>query len=89
MRGLLDGERPLAYTCMHMVIFADMDRMDRTSVAIPREVAKKAKELSALASQYGWSVFGIERDDPPTLTAIFEEAINVLAARAKRPRSSR
>jgi hypothetical protein len=74
---------------MHVITSADMDRMDRTSVAIPREVAKRAKALSALASKYGWSALGIDRDDPPTLTAIFEEAINVLAARAKPPRSKR
>ncbi len=66
-----------------------MERRDRTSVAISKGVAKKAKELSALASKHGWTALGIDREDPPTLTAIFEEAINVLAARAKPPRSSR
>ncbi len=89
MHGFLDGESAIACRGMPMSILAGMERRDRTSVAIARRVAKKAKELSALASQHGWSVFGIERADPPTLTAIFEEAINVLAARAKPPRSSR
>jgi hypothetical protein len=53
------------------------------SVALPRDVSDKARELSALASKHGWALFGVDRDDPPTMTAIFEEAINQLAARAK------
>ncbi|HEX4352784.1 MAG TPA: hypothetical protein VHZ95_07725 [Polyangiales bacterium] len=52
-------------------------------MALPREISERARELSALASKHGWSALGVDRDDPPTITAIFEEAINVLASRAK------
>ena len=58
-------------------------RSDRTSVAVPKGVVKKAKELSSLASRNGWAALGIDRDDPPTLTAVFEAAIDALLARAK------
>jgi hypothetical protein len=67
-----------------MTVFVDMGkRSDRLSVALPREISERARELSALASKHGWSALGVDRDDPPTITAIFEEAINVLASRAK------
>jgi hypothetical protein len=46
-------------------------------------VVDKARELSAFASKYGWSHLGIDREDLPTMGAIFDEAIKLLAARAK------
>lgn len=55
----------------------------RMSVKMPTAVWEKARELSALASKHGWSALGVNRDDPPLINAIFEEAINLLAARAK------
>jgi hypothetical protein len=58
-------------------------KRDRQTVALPSHVTEKARELSSLASQHGWSAFGVKRDDPATITAIFEEAINLLAARFK------
>jgi hypothetical protein len=68
-----------------MIISFEMGkRSDRLSVALPRDISDKARQLSALASKHGWAVFGVDREDPPTMTAIFEEAINVLAARAKK-----
>jgi hypothetical protein len=42
-----------------------------------------ARELSALASKHGWSALGVDREDLPTMVAIIEEAVNLLAARAK------
>jgi hypothetical protein len=68
-----------------MVITYEMGpRSDRTSVALPKEIVDKARALSALASKNGWAALGIDRDDPPTITAIFEQAIESLAARAKK-----
>jgi len=52
-------------------------------VKLPTEVCDKARELSAAASKNGWSALGVDRTDPPTITALFEEAINVLGARLK------
>jgi hypothetical protein len=67
-----------------MVTFVVMEkRRDRQSVALPGQVSRKARQLSALASKHGWSALGIDRDDPPTITAIFEAAIDELAARVK------
>jgi len=60
-----------------------MKRSERTSVKLPTEVCDKARELSAAASKNGWSALGVDRTDPPTITALFEEAINVLGARLK------
>ena len=58
-------------------------KRDRQSVALPGPVIGLARELSALASKHGWSALGIDREDPPTMVAIIEEAVKLLAARAK------
>ncbi len=58
-------------------------RRDRQTVALPTSITDKARELSVHASKHGWAAFGVDRDDLPTITAIFDEAINLLAARLK------
>lgn len=58
-------------------------KRDRQTVALPSHIADKARELSGLVSKHGWSSFAVNRDDPATITAIFDEAINLLAARFK------
>ena len=60
-----------------------MAKDKRITVKLPSTVYEQARELSALASKHGWSALGVNRDDPPMLTAIFEEAIKQLALRAK------
>lgn len=60
-------------------------RSDRATVSLPVDVVESARELSALASKNGWAALGVDRSDPPTITAIFEEAIRTLA-RAHRTR---
>ncbi len=70
-----------------MLVSVEMGpRSDRTTVALPKEIAKKAKMLSSIASRHGWAALGVDRDDPPTLTAVFEAAIEELLARAKTKR---
>lgn len=56
---------------------------DRLTVALARRVVEKARELSAHASMHGWVSLGVERDDPATMSAIFEEGLNLLVARMK------
>jgi hypothetical protein len=56
---------------------------DRQTVALARRVVEKARELSAHTSKHGWTSLGIEREDPATMSAIFEEGLNLLAARIK------
>jgi hypothetical protein len=51
---------------------------------VTREAHDKARAILAALSGNGWSSFGIGRTDPPSLTAVIEEAINCLAARNKR-----
>jgi hypothetical protein len=60
-----------------------MAKDNRATVKLPSAVYEQARDLSALASQHGWATLGVKRDDPPTVTAIFEEAIKQLALRAK------
>jgi hypothetical protein len=55
----------------------------RQAIKIQAESYKTLKELAAHAARYGWSAFGIDRDDPPTQTALIDEAIKLLAARKK------
>jgi hypothetical protein len=61
-------------------------RSERSNVSLPASVLEKARKLSALASQHGWIALGVNRADPATITAIFEEAINGLAGRATKQR---
>jgi hypothetical protein len=58
-------------------------KRDRQTVALPGAVMDTTRELSALASKHGWSSLGVDREDPPTMVAIIEEAVKMLAARAK------
>jgi hypothetical protein len=55
----------------------------RMAIKMSRAAYDRARELSALVAQYGWSSVRVERTDLPTMSAILEEAINALAARAK------
>jgi hypothetical protein len=64
-----------------MVVMATAD--GRMAIKMTRAAYERAKELSALVAQHGWSSVGVERTDLPTMSAILEEAINSLAARAK------
>ncbi|MCB9563135.1 MAG: hypothetical protein H6708_22285 [Kofleriaceae bacterium] len=41
------------------------------------------RELVAETSRNGWIALGIDRDDPPTQTALIEEAIRLLAQQQK------
>lgn len=52
-------------------------------MALPSHVVDTARELSALASKHGWAAFGVDRDDLPTITAIFDEAVKAFATRLK------
>jgi hypothetical protein len=63
------------------------DRSNRAVVGMSKTVYERARELSAIASQHGWSALGVERTDPPTIGAIFEEAIELLAGRVKKTRA--
>lgn len=58
-------------------------KSERTSVALPKTIVAKARALSALVSKNGWIALGIDREDPATLTAIFEQAIDNLAGLAR------
>jgi hypothetical protein len=58
-------------------------KRERQAVKLPMHVIEKARELSGLASKHGWAAFGVNRDDPATVTAIFDEAISLFASRFK------
>lgn len=58
-------------------------KQDRQTVALPSHVVDAARDLSAHASKHGWAAFGVDRDDLPTITAIFDEAIKAFGARLK------
>jgi hypothetical protein len=56
-------------------------RSDRQGIKIPREAHEELKVLAAEAARYGWAAFGIDRADPPTMTALLEAAIRLLGER--------
>jgi len=55
----------------------------RQAIKIQAESYAMLKKLAAHAAKYGWSAFGIDREDPPTQTALIDEAIKLLAERQK------
>ncbi len=61
----------------------------RITVKLPVSVYDRARELSTHASQHGWTALGSKRDDLPTLTAIIEEGINLLMARAAKTKGGK
>jgi len=56
----------------------------RQAIKIPWDAYERLKDLAAYASRHGWESLGVDRDDPPTQTAIIEEAINLLANQKKK-----
>jgi hypothetical protein len=44
---------------------------------------REAKRLLQVASLKGWSALGIERTDPPSMMAILEESLLLLAKQSK------
>lgn len=48
-----------------------------------RETHDQVRELVAHISRHGWSSVGIDRDDPPTGTAVLDAAVSLLSERAK------
>jgi hypothetical protein len=56
----------------------------RAVVSMPREVHQRLREVLDQVAHQGWSAFGIDRHDPPSLGAIIDEGINQLLERVKR-----
>jgi len=62
----------------------------RQALKISWESYELLKELTAHAAKYGWTAFGIDREDTPTQTALMDEAIKLLAMkRGKKRRTKR
>ena len=49
---------------------------------------EQARALLAQVSRHGWASIGVDRDDPPSLGSVIEEAMKLLSSRA-RPRKER
>jgi hypothetical protein len=45
---------------------------------------REAKRLLQVASLNGWSALGIERTDPPSMMAILEESLLLLAKQSRK-----
>ena len=72
--------------CDYALAVAEQSK--RQPIKIPWDAYETLKALSAYAARHGWESLGISRDDPPTQTALIEEAINLLASK-KTKRSSK
>jgi hypothetical protein len=60
----------------------DSKKDERQAIKMPKTAAGRARELSEIVSRQGWASVGVDRNDPPTITAIVEAAIDLLYARA-------
>ena len=78
------GQPPLV-----CVSVGDVANPKRQALKIPWDSYEKIRELAAYAARHGWSAFGIDREDPPTQTAMIEEAIRALDARRKKSRKKK
>jgi hypothetical protein len=58
----------------------------RQALKIPWDAYELLRELAAYAARHGWVAFGIDRDDPPTQTALMEEAIRALDEKRRKKR---
>jgi hypothetical protein len=58
-------------------------RDERSPIKINRETHVIAKRLLAQASRHGWASIGVDRDDPPSLISILEEAVKRFASAAQ------
>jgi hypothetical protein len=56
----------------------------RSVINVPNVVYNRARELSEHASLYGWAAFGIDRRDPPSLGAVIDEGLLLLAERLRK-----
>lgn len=48
---------------------------------MPADAIERLRDLAAHTALHGWASLGIERNDPPTMTALIDEAIRLLDAR--------
>lgn len=47
-----------------------------------RATVDRVRELSAIVARMGWQSLGIDREDPATMTAVIDAAVDQLYARA-------
>jgi hypothetical protein len=48
---------------------------------MPTDAVERVRKLAEYTARHGWASLGIDRSDPPTMTAIIDEAIRLLDAR--------
>lgn len=51
---------------------------------VPVAALDELRKLAAYTARNGWASLGIDREDPPTQTALIEEAIRLLVERAEK-----
>lgn len=60
-----------------------MAPQERQAVKVPVAALEELRKLAAYTARNGWAALGIDREDPPTQTALIEEAIRLLVERSK------
>lgn len=65
----------------------EKDEKGRSVISVQNAVYNRARELSEQASHFGWAAFGIDRHDPPTLGAVIDEGLILLAQRLKKTKA--
>ncbi len=48
---------------------------ERQPVKVSRDAYALARNLMAKASRHGWASLGVDREDPPSVMAIIDEAL--------------
>jgi len=66
-----------------------VSKIERLAIKISRDAHEQLRDLVAFAARNGWSALDVDRDDPPTNTAILEEAIRLFATRMTKPARSK
>jgi hypothetical protein len=58
-------------------------KIPAVTVKVPRHVYDRLQTLVSQVSRHGWASLGVPRDDPPSMSAILDEATAILANRVK------
>ena len=56
------------------------------AIKMNRATVDRVRELSTIVSRHGWQSLGVDRDDPATMTAVVEAAVDALYGRAAQKR---
>ncbi len=72
------GKPRKGHNYRHLFVAAVVEKREFVTVKVPKAARESADKLVQLVSNSGWKALKIDRDDPVSLSSIFEEGIRLL-----------